>query len=148
MGGITVDGELAYPATSNPHMCGSWYLPRFLFRGVFNPGKHFSLYGPGDALRLPTHYVGTVQFDGMTCGVGMVINGGGGPMMFLVSSPNGPTSFADVLHCTSHMVTLKPVDNTSFVIDFILALGATNRSLIVLLPLKWTWTPALPHTFF
>ena len=28
-----------------------------------------------------------------------------------------------------------------------LSLGATNRPLIVLLPLMWTWTPALTHTF-
>ena len=28
-----------------------------------------------------------------------------------------------------------------------LSLGPTNRSLIVLLPLRWTWTPIFTHTF-
>ena len=35
------------------------------------------LYVSGDALGLPIHYGKTVQLDGMTCGVGMVINRGG-----------------------------------------------------------------------
>ena len=38
---------------------------------------HSLLYGPGDALGHPIHYGKTVQLDGMTCGVGMVINRGG-----------------------------------------------------------------------
>ena len=44
-------------------ICGSWYLPRFL-------------YGPGDTLGLPIHYGKIIQLDGMTCDVSMVINGG------------------------------------------------------------------------
>ena len=39
-----------------------------------------------------------LQFDGMTHDVGMVINGGGVPKMFLVSVPKGPSSLIDVLH--------------------------------------------------
>ena len=65
--------------------------------------------------------------------------------MFLVAVPKGPTSFTNVLHSASQMVILISVNNTSFVGDVILVLGATNRSLIVLLPLKWIWIPALPH---
>ena len=67
--------------------------------------------------------------------------------MFLVSVPKGPMSFTNILHCASQMVTLVSVDDTSFVGDTVPILGATNRSLIVLLPLKWTWTPTLTHTF-
>ena len=78
------------------HMCGSWYLPRFLFRGVINPSEHCFHCGLGDALGLPAHDGEAVQFDGMICGVGMVINGGWGPKMFLVSVPEGSASFTDV----------------------------------------------------
>ena len=60
-------------------MCGSWCFPRFLFRGrVFDSDKHGLPYGPDDALGLPIHNGETPQLVGMTCGVGMVINRGGG----------------------------------------------------------------------
>ena len=53
------------------------------------------------------------SFDGMTSGEGMVIGGGGGPEVF----PQIPTSFTNILHCASWMVTLVSVDDTSFVGD-------------------------------
>ena len=128
-------------------MCCSWYLPRFLFRGVTDSNAHGLLNGPDDALGLPIHYGKVVKLHGMTCGVGMVIDGGGVPEVFPISVPKVPTSFTDIIHCTSQMVTLVSVDDTSFIGDITLSLGATNRSLTVLLPLKWTWTPVLTYTF-
>ena len=52
----------------------------------------------------------------MTCGVGMVLNGGGGSKMFLVYIPKGPTSLTDVLYCASWMVTLISVDNMGILV--------------------------------
>ena len=91
--------------------------------GVINPDEHCFLYSPCDVLGLPTHCGKAAQFDGMTYGVGMVINEGGGPKMFLVSIPKGPTSFPNVLPSGPKMVTLVSVDNTSFVGDVILVPG-------------------------
>ena len=90
--------------------------------GVINPDERCFLYSPSDALGLPTHYGETVQSDEVTCSVAMVINWEGGPKMFLLSVPKGPTSFTDVLHHASWIVTLISVDNTSFVGDVILVL--------------------------
>ena len=28
------------------HICGSWYLPKFLLRGVLSTDEHSFLYGP------------------------------------------------------------------------------------------------------
>ena len=41
--------------------------------------------GPGDALGLPFHNGEAVKFDSMTCGFGMVTDGGGGSKVFPVS---------------------------------------------------------------
>ena len=116
--------------------------------GVIDFDEHGLLYGPSDALGLPIHYGEAFKFDGMTCGVGMIINGGGGSKMFLVSVPKGPTSFINVVYYASQMVTLVSLDDPPLFVMLSLSLGATNMSLIVLLPLKWTWTPALPHYIF
>ena len=43
--------------------------------------------------------------------------------MFLVTVPKGPTSFTDVLHFASWMVTLVSVDDTTFVCDAFSILG-------------------------
>ena len=40
--------------------------------------------------------------------------------MFLVPVPIGPTCLTNVLKCASQMVTLVPIDNTSFVGDAVL----------------------------
>ena len=81
-------------------------------------------YGPGDALRHCIHYGNTVQLEGITCGVGMVINRGGSSLMFLVSVPKSPTCLTDVIYYASQMVTLESVDKTSFVGDAALILGS------------------------
>ena len=53
------------------HMCGSWFLPRLLFRGALTD-VHGLLHGSGDALGLPIHYEEIIQLDGMPCTLGMV----------------------------------------------------------------------------
>ena len=68
-------------------LCGSWYLPRFLLRGVIEADKHGLLYGPGDALGLPIYYGEAVKFDGMPCCVSMIINGEGALRCSLYLSP-------------------------------------------------------------
>ena len=55
-------------------MCGSWYMPRFLFRGVLtlmNMPSLMVLVTPWD----PIHYGEVVKFDCMTYDVDMVIDG-------------------------------------------------------------------------
>ena len=104
-------------------MCSSWYLPRFLFKGVIDTYAHGLLYGSGDGLGLPIHYGEAVQFDGMTCGVGMVTDGEGGSKVFPVSVPKSPTSFTNILHCASWMVTLVSIDDISLVDDNVPILG-------------------------
>ena len=44
-------------------MCGSLYLPRFMFRGVIDSDVHDLLYSPCDALGLPIHYEEVIQLD-------------------------------------------------------------------------------------
>ena len=67
--------------TTSSQMCGRWYLPRFLLRGVIDSDVHGLHYGPSNALGLPIHYGKIVKLNGMTCGVAMVIDWGGGPDM-------------------------------------------------------------------
>ena len=86
--------------------------------------------------------------DGMICDVGMVIYGGGDPEVIVVSFPKFPTRFINILHCASWMAKLVSVDDTFLLVILSLSLGSLNRSFIVLLLLKWTWNPALTHTFF
>ena len=64
--------------STSSQICGSWSLPRFLFRRQsLTLDKYDLLYGPGDALGLPIHDGETVQLDAMTCGVDMVKIGEG-----------------------------------------------------------------------
>ena len=127
--------------------CGSWYLPRFLFRGVIDSHVHGLLDGPDNALGLPIHYQNVIQLDGMACSLGMVKDGEVGTEMLLIPVPKTPTSFPYVFHCTFWVVTPVPVDDTSFVKNAVPVLEATNKFLTVFLPLKWTWTSTFPHIF-
>ena len=118
-------------------LCVSWYFSRFLLKGGSLTDEHSLLYGPKETLGLPVYNGEIVQFDGMTCGVGMVIEGEGAVRCSLYLSLN-------VLHlCTTQMVTHIPVYRSPLLVMVSLSLGATNRSLIVLPPLNWTWTAAL-----
>ena len=48
------------------HMCGSWYLPKFLFRGVLYADEHSLLDGPGLAVYLFVNNVKLVGVHGMS----------------------------------------------------------------------------------
>ena len=120
--GITLDGELVYPAAPHPRWVAIGICQGSCLGGIINPNEHCFLYGSGDALGFPTLYGETAQFDGMTNGGDTVINGRRGPKMFLVSVPKCPTSFTNVLYFASQMVTLISVNNISFVSDAIFVL--------------------------
>ena len=77
-GGYHCRWRASMSCSISSQMCGCWYFPRFLSRRGMLTDKHGLLYGPGDVLGLLIHGAETVQLDGMTCGVGMVINRGGG----------------------------------------------------------------------
>ena len=49
-------------------MCGSWYFPRFLFRGVLYTDEHSLLDGPGMAVDFLMHNVELVGVHGVSCG--------------------------------------------------------------------------------
>ena len=83
--GITVDGELAYPTVPHLRCVEAGTCQGYCLEGVID--EHGLLYGPGDILGLPIHYGEAVKFDGMTCGVGMAIDGGGALRHSLYLSP-------------------------------------------------------------
>ena len=106
---------------TSSQMCASWYLPRFLLRdGSLTLMNMASLIGSGNALGFPVHYREIVQFYGMTHGVVVVTDGGGGSWMFLGPISKGPSSFTNVFFCTFQMVTLIPVYYPTFADNVIL----------------------------
>ena len=61
--------------STSSHMCGSWYLPIFLFRdGSFTLYQYCLLDGSGNVLVLPAHYAKVVQKHLMTSDVMMVMD--------------------------------------------------------------------------
>ena len=68
------------------HMCGSWYLLRFLFRvGILHMDEHGLFDGPGMAVNFLMHYVELVGVHGMSCSSAVVVYGGEGFEVFLYS---------------------------------------------------------------
>ena len=62
--------------SASSHMCGSWYLPIFLFRdGSFTLINIASLMVLANTLVLPAHYVKIIQRQLMTSDVMMVMDG-------------------------------------------------------------------------
>ena len=83
---------------------------------------HTLLDGPCDVTRLPAHN-GDVLYPGMmTCGVGMVINGGMSPEMFIKPFLNSPCRHPYVLLITPQPVTPLPVYYSTFLCDVALVL--------------------------
>ena len=66
-------------------MCGSWYFPMFLLRGVLYPDIHGFLDGPGLAVNFLVNYAELVGVHGMACGGTVEVYGGGGLEVFLYS---------------------------------------------------------------
>ena len=65
--------------------------------------------------------------------------------MFLEPFPRGPYRFSYVLLITLQPVTLIPVYYFTLLCDVILVLGGHQEVLLVLPPLKWTWTSIVPQ---
>ena len=62
--------------STSSHMCGSWYLPIFLFRdGSLTLINMASLMAPGNTLALPAHYAEIVQRKFITTDVVMAMDG-------------------------------------------------------------------------
>ena len=99
--GITVDADLAYPAVPHPRYVAAGICQGSCLGKVNDSDVHGLLSGPDDALGLPIHYGQIVKCDGVTCCVGMVKDGGGGPKVFPVPIPKVSTSFTNILHCSS-----------------------------------------------
>ena len=69
------------------HICGSWYLPKFLFRGVLYMYEHSLLDSPGKAVYFFMHNVELLGVQGMSCGGTVVVYGGGALKCSLTLSP-------------------------------------------------------------
>ena len=106
------------------HMCGSWYLPKFLFKGgVLYAYEHGLLYGPGKAVYLFVNNVELVGVHGMSCGGTVVVYGGGGLEMFLNSFPQGPARLPNVGAGALDVWALVFVDDACLVSFGVLILG-------------------------
>ena len=57
---------------------------------IIDPDEHGLLDGPCDVVQLSSHYGEAVHTGVMTCGVGMVIDGGRCPKIFPEPFPKGP----------------------------------------------------------
>ena len=78
------------------HICGSWYLPKFLFRGVLYSYEHGLLDSPGKTVYFFMHNVELLGVHGMSCGGAVVVYGGGGLEMFLDSFSQGSARLPNV----------------------------------------------------
>ena len=108
---------------TSSQICGSWYLPRFLFRDGSLTDEHGLLYGPADTVELPVHDGEIVQFDGVTCGVGAVWMGGRAFICSLHLSPK-VLPVLPMYSTAFQIVRLAPVYYPYFPCDVFLVLGA------------------------
>ena len=123
---------------------GLWYLPRFLFNGVY---VHGLFDGSTDTLWFHAHYGEVVQFDDVSCSLGMIKDGGGGPEMLFVLLPKflpvSPT-YTMIHPGWSHRYLYMTPPTLQMLS---LSLGATNNYLAVLVSLKCTCIPAFLYIF-
>ena len=133
---------------TSSHMWDNWSFPMFLLRdGIIHPDVHGLLDDSWDVLQLLTQNGEVFHPSIMTCNFGMVIDWGRGSEIFFDPFPKGPYKFCYALLITLTPVTLIPVYYCNLLCYVILVLRATRRLLMVLSPLKWTWTPILPYMF-
>ena len=79
-------------------------------RWVIGPDVHGLLDDPGCALCLPVDDVKTVRAYGMSCGTGMLMDGGRGPEVFFESVLKGSASLTNIL--------LRTVDGWALVLVY------------------------------
>ena len=89
---------------------------------IIDPDIHGLLDGPCDVVRLPNHNGEVVCHGMMTCGVGMFINRGRIPEVFLHPFPKGSGRLPSVLLITLVPVKPIPVYHSTFLCDVILVL--------------------------
>ena len=66
--GVGLHWNIGEACRSWSHICSSWYLPRFLFRGVLNVYKHSFLDSPGLAVYFLGNNVKLTEVHGVSCG--------------------------------------------------------------------------------
>ena len=109
---------------TSSHMWGPLELASVPVEGwIIDPDVHDLLHGPCDVANFPTHYRVVVHTDVMMTDVGMVIDGGRGPKVFLEAFLRGSCRFPCVLLITIQIVTFMPVDYPFFLCDVIPSLG-------------------------
>ena len=87
-------------------MCGTLDPANVPIEGwIIDPDVHGLLDGPSDLVYLLYPLWRTCPFSVMICGVGMTIDGGRGPEMFLEPFPKDPLQ---ILTCTHHSPTCQP----------------------------------------
>ena len=115
---------------TSSHMCGSWYLPIFLFRDwSFNLINIASFDGPDNALVLPAHNAEIVQRHLMTSDVMVVTDRCWS--LHVLSEPLGKSSarFTNIFFITVHLATPEPVDHSTPLQDGISIFGVYQEVL-------------------
>ena len=106
-----------------PRCAAAGICPNSCLKGVLHTDKHSLLDGPGLAVYLLMNNVELVAIHGVSCGVTMVVYGGGGLEMFLDSFPQGSARPPYVGAGTFELWALVMVDNPSLVGFGVLVLG-------------------------
>ena len=94
--GIVLCWNVGEACRSGSHICGSWYFPRFLLRGVLHADEHCFLDGPRLHVNFLMYNAELVGVHWMSCGGTVEVYGGGGLKMFFNSFPQGSARFSNV----------------------------------------------------
>ena len=86
-------------------------------------------------------YAETMWADQISCGAGVLVDGGWGPEVFFEPIPKCSASLSSVLLRTAYMWTPKFVYDPTFCSLVSLSLGAIRNVFIVFEPLKFTCIP-------
>ena len=129
-------------------MCGSWYFPRFLLRGVLHVDEHGLLGGPGLAVNFLVYYVELVGIHGDGMWWNCVGVWGKGPWSVPWSCHQ---VFCLIPLCRCWSSWCVGIDSGRWCLSGWLwgpyPLGCLMLSLRVFVPLKCTWIPLFLHTF-
>ena len=146
---ITMRWRAGVSYRTSSQMWGSWNLPMFLLRD-----RSFTLMYMASLMLLASMCASLptmekiVYSDEMTCGVSMVIDGGGNPEMFLEHILKSPCWLTYGLFLTTSLGTLEPIAYPTFLSDLIPVFwGTTGGSWWCLPLLKYKWIPTLLHAF-
>ena len=77
---------------------------------TIDPYKHWFFDQPGEVLLLPTYYAEIFKWGSMTCGVTVVIYGGGGLQMFFVPLSKCSWCFSNILLISFQPITFEPIN--------------------------------------